>query len=92
MASTTVSIRLDSELKKNSEIMLQEMGLSLSTLVTMLLRQMERDREIPFHVSLRQPNHETIAAMLEAERISKDPNTPFYTNAHDAIAAALADE
>lgn len=92
MATTTVSIRLDPELKKSSETLLSEMGLSLSTLVTMLLRQMERDRAIPFHVSLGQPNHETIEAMLEAERISLDPTTPRYKTAREAIQAALTDD
>lgn len=92
MATTTVSIRLDPELKKSSEAMLSEMGLSLSTLVSMLLRQMQRDRSIPFQVSLGQPNRETIEAMLEAERIAADPNTPYYTSARDAIEAALADD
>lgn len=92
MATTTVSIRLDPELKKTSEAMLSEMGLSLSTLVSMLLRQMQRDRAIPFQVSLDQPNRETVQAMLEAERIANDKNAPYYTNAHDAIKAALAED
>lgn len=92
MATTTVSIRLDTELKKSSEAMLSEMGLSLSTLVSMLLRQMQRDRCIPFQVSLGQLNRETIEAMLEAERISADPTTPSYASAREAINAALAEE
>lgn len=92
MATTTVSIRLDPKLKKSSETLLSEMGLSLSTLVTMLLLQMERDRAIPFQVSLAQPNRKTIEAMLEAERISRDPSTPRYKTAREAIEAALSDD
>lgn len=92
MATTTVSIRLDPELKKSSEAMLSEMGLSLSTLVSMMLRQMQRERAIPFRVSLGEPNRETVEAMLEAERISADPSTPRYASAREAIDAALSED
>lgn len=71
--------------------MLSEIGLSLSTLVSMCLRQMLHDRNIPSQISLGELYRETIEAMLEAERISKDPNTPCYTTAREAIEAALAD-
>lgn len=33
-----------------------------------------------FDISLNQPNNETIAAMLEAERIAKDPSVKGYTD------------
>ena len=37
--------------------------------------------------SASQPNQETIAAMLEAERIAKDPNVPGYKNLDELFAA-----
>lgn len=91
MTSTTVNIHLDSELLQSSEVMLSEMGLSLSTLVSMCLRQMQYDRKIPFQEGLDVPNHETIEAMLEAESISADSDTPYYATAQEAIEAALAE-
>lgn len=35
---------------------------------------------IPFDISLNSPNKETIAAMLEAERIAKDPSVKGYSD------------
>ena len=46
--------------------------MNLSTAFNIFVRQSLREGGIPFEV-LEQPNKETIAAMLEAERIAKDP-------------------
>ena len=35
---------------------------------------------------------ETIAAILEAERVAKDPRVPGYANAREAFAAALSED
>ena len=44
-------------------------------------------RAMPFQIQLGIPNRETIAAMLEAEQIVKDPRVPG-----EAFAAALSEE
>ena len=41
---------------------------------------------IPFEVKLEQPNKETIAAMLEAERIAKDPSVKGYNDLDELFA------
>lgn len=46
----------------------------------------DREGRIPFDISLNQPNKETIAAMLEAERIAKDPSVKGYTNLDELFA------
>lgn len=45
---------------------------------------------IPFDISLNQPNRETIAAMLEAERIAKDPAVKGYTDLDELFAELKA--
>lgn len=35
--------------------------------------------------NLRNPNHETVEAMLEAERITRDPNAKKYSEIEDAL-------
>lgn len=40
---------------------------------------------LPFEVRLEQPNKETIAAMLEAERIARDLNVKHYSDVEDAL-------
>ena len=52
----------------------------------MFVRQSVREGRIPFNISLNQPNKETIAAMIEAERIAKDPSVKGYNNLDDLFA------
>ena len=42
---------------------------------------------LPFDVRVEQPNKETIAAMLEAERISRDPSVKRYSDVEEALRA-----
>ena len=85
-STTNISIRMDSELKVAAEALYEELGMNLSTAFNIFVRQSLREGRIPFDISLNQPNKETIAAMLEAERIAKDPSVKGYTNMDDLIA------
>ena len=87
MATTNISIRMDSDLKAQADALFGEIGMNLSTAFNIcVLRQSLRDGGIPFEISLNQPNKETIAAMLEAERIAKDPSVKGYTNTDELFA------
>ena len=41
----------------------------------------------PFDVRMEQPNKETVAAMLEAERIARDPSVKRYSDVEEALRA-----
>lgn len=91
MGSTTnISIRMDSDLKNKADALFGELGMNISTAFNIFVRQSIREGKIPFEVSLNKPNKETIAAMLEAERIATDPNVKGYTNL-DKMFADLAE-
>lgn len=60
--------------------------MNLSTAFNILVRQSLREGGIPFEVKLEQPNKETIAAMLEAERIAKDPSVKGYNDLDELFA------
>lgn len=49
--NATMTIRLDSDLKKQAEIICEEMGLSMSSAVTIFIKRLVKDRAIPFTVS-----------------------------------------
>ena len=85
MASTNFSVRMDSEIKKQCEALYGELGMNLTTAINVFLRQSLRAGGFPFEVRLDQPNKETIAAMLEAERIAKDPSIKHYSDVEDAL-------
>ena len=73
MANTTnFSVRMDSDIKKQCEAMYGELGINLTTAINVFLRQSLRVGGFPFDVRMEKPNKETIAAMLEAERIARD--------------------
>ena len=82
MAGTTtnISIRMNSELKAQADALFAELGMNLSTAFNIFVRQSLREGGIPFEIKLEQPNKETVTAMLEAERIAKDPNAKHYSD------------
>lgn len=77
-STTNISIRMDSDLKAQADRLFGELGMNLTTAFNIFVRQSLREGRIPFEVSLNQPNSETVAAMLEAERIAKDPSVKGY--------------
>ena len=88
MANTTnFSVRMDSDIKKQCEALYNELGMNLTTAINVFLRQSLRVGGLPFDVRVEQPNKETIAAMLEAERISRDPSVKHYSDVEEALKA-----
>ena len=86
MADTVnFSVRMDSDIKKQCESLYNELGMNLTTAINVFLRQSLRAGCFPFDVKLEQPNRETIAAMLEAERIAHDPTVKRYSDVEEAL-------
>ena len=88
MAGTTtnIGIRMDSDLKAKADALFSELGMNLTTAFNIFVRQSIREGGIPFEISINQPNKETIAAMLEAERIAKDPSVKGYNDLDEFFA------
>ena len=86
MANTTnFSVRMDSEIKRQCENLYNELGVTLTTAINVFLRQSLRAGGFPFEVRLDQPNRETAAAMLEAERLAHDPAAKRYSDVEEAL-------
>lgn len=85
--TTTASISIDADLKDQAEALFAQLGLDLQTAVNVFVRQALRERGFPFEIKLAdQPNEETIAAMLEAARIAKDPSVKGYRDVDELFA------
>ena len=67
MATVNMSIRMDTELKKQAEAMFSDMGLNMTTAMNMFLRQVVRQGRIPFEIATDIPNAETVAAIQEMD-------------------------
>ena len=86
-ATTNISIRMDSDLKARADAFFGELGMNLSTAFNVFVRQSLREGRIPFEISLHEePNEETIAAMLETERMANDPNVKEYHDLDELFA------
>ena len=52
MPATNVNIRMDEELKRSMEDICHELGMNMTTAITIFARKMSRERRIPFDVSI----------------------------------------
>ena len=87
MATNTsnVSFRVDTDVKNQADKLFSQLGLNMTTAFNIFLRQSIREGSIPFNVTVNTPNAETVAALLEAERIAKDPTIKRYSDVEEAL-------
>ncbi len=85
MATVNMSIRMDTELKKQAEAMLSDMGLNMTTAMNMFLRQVVRQGRIPFEIATDIPNAETLAAINDVN------NNRNVSKAYDSMEELMRD-
>ena len=84
--TTNISIRMDRELKKQADLLFEELGMNITTAFNIFVRQTLREGKIPFDISINKPKKRTVAAMIEAERIAKDSSIKGYTDMDELFA------
>lgn len=90
MAMTNINVRVDSELKKSAETLFNDLGLNMSTAVTMFLKSAVASDGIPFEVKRVRPNAETHAALAEYEAMKNHPeNYKRYDSFEDLLDEVL---
>lgn len=82
---SSVSFRIDTEIKNQADKLFAELGLNMTTAFNIFLRQSIREGRIPFDIALNTPNPVTVAALLEAEQIANDPNAKSYSDVEEAL-------
>ena len=83
--TSNVSFRIDTDIKNQADRLFAELGLNMTTAFNIFLRQAIREGSIPFSVTVNTPNAETVAALLEAERIGRDSSVKRYSDVEDAL-------
>ena len=63
---TSITIRIDEDVKNKAEELFDDLGLSMSAAINMFLRQAVRQQEIPFVVGKNVPNKTTMKAIEDA--------------------------
>ena len=92
MAKVSTNISLDADLKASSQELFSDLGLDLSTAITIFLKQAVRVQGLPFAVSREVPNAETLAALNEYPAMKAQPDKyPRYASFHDALSEVLSD-
>ena len=74
MSTTNINIRVDAALKQEAEALFNDLGLNMSSAITMFLRSAVSHDGIPFEVKRMTPNAETQAALAEYQAMKSDPN------------------
>ena len=76
--NANLCIRIDPELKSQAELLFSELGMSLTTAITVYFRQAVRESKIPFEIKWERPNRATASAMREAADITRDRSVKGY--------------
>jgi DNA-damage-inducible protein J len=72
MTRVSTNINLDSDLKKSAQLLFADLGMDLTTAVTIFLKQAVRTQSLPFAVT-KVPNEETLAALGEYQEMLLHP-------------------
>ena len=90
MAKVSTNINLDPTLKKNAQELLKDLGMDLTTAITIFLRQTVREQGIPFEIKREIPNAQTIEALNEYTNMKGHPeNYKHYASFSDAMSEVL---
>ena len=78
--TANLCVRIDPELKAQAENLFSDLGMNLTTAITVFFRQSVRENRIPFEITRDRPNKETAAAMRYAATQARDPKVKGYTD------------
>lgn len=76
MATTNINVRVDENLKKDADKLFSDLGLNMSTAITMFLKSAVNNDGIPFEIKRKEPNAQTISAIEEVLK-KKNLTGPF---------------
>ena len=72
--TASLNIRLNPKVKKTAETVYAQYGLSLTEAVTVFIHQSCNIGGLPFDLRPSRPNTESLLAIADANRISRDPS------------------
>lgn len=84
MATTSITIRMDEKLKKQAEIIFEDMGINMTTAITMFTKAVVRQNKIPFEIKADLFYSESNMRVLE-QRISNIESGKSIPKEHDLI-------
>ena len=93
MATANINVRVDSDLKSQAETLFNDLGLNMSTAITMFLKSAVSYNGIPFEVVRYTPNRTTRAALAEyAEMLANPEKYKRYDSFADLLGEVLDED
>lgn len=93
MSKVSTNINLDPDLKKSAQELFSDLGMDLTTAVTIFLKQAVLNQGIPFEIKREIPNQTTINALNEFYEMKGHPEKyKSYSSSKDALADALRED
>lgn len=90
MVNSSLTIRLDGELKRRASEVAEHYGLDLSSVTRAFYTQMVNTYSIPLTFSPEEPNAESLEAIQEGDAFLKSDKEGRFSNGSDLINAAIA--
>jgi len=67
--TTNMTIRIDKKFKKEMDNLFKNLGINTTSAIMMFLKQCEREKGIPFNITMEVPNKRLMKALEESEDI-----------------------
>ena len=74
MAMTNVTMRMDENLKSQLQELVANLGMDMTTFFTISAKQAVREQRIPFDISMKNVNLETLKAIAEVKAMKENPS------------------
>lgn len=78
--TTNINIRVDNKLKKDAENLFKDLGITMSSAITMFLKMSLKEDGIPFKINRNLYNDETISALNEYAEMKNSSKYKRYSS------------
>ena len=92
MATTSIYVRVDTNLKKSAEELFSDLGLNMSTAINMSLKTAVNYEGIPFEVKRTKLNNVSLSALAEYKEMKEHPENYKEYNSFEEILNDITNE
>lgn len=90
--TTNLNVRVDTNLKKESDMLFKDLGLNMSTAINMFLTKCVKTASIPFKIEEPKPSKRLKKALKETDYMMKHPEKYKAYDSIDKLFKDLNDE
>ena len=90
MATKSITVRVDEEVKATAESILDDIGINVTTLFNACLKAVVREKRVPFALVSKDYDRTINEKLEESLAVAADPNTKRYT--HEEIFSTLREK